>query len=138
TLNDAFGQRQVSNIYKGINQYHVVLEVLPQYQRDPQTLSNIYAASDTGKLVPLSAFAHFEPSTSALTVNHQGVFPAITLSFNLAPGGSLGPAVEKIEAVQREVNMPPTVHGTFQGSAHDFQDSLPSEPLLILSALAAV
>ena len=138
TLNDAFGQRQVSNIYKGINQYHVVLEVLPQYQRDPQTLSNIYAASNTGKLVPLSAFAHFEPSTSALTVNHQGIFPAITLSFNLAPGGSLGPAVEKIEAVQRELNMPPTVHGTFQGTAQAFQDSLSSEPLLILSALAAV
>jgi multidrug efflux pump len=138
TLNDAFGQRQVSNIYLGINQYHVVLEVLPQYQRDPQTLSNIYAASNTGKLVPLSAFAHFEPSTSALTVNHQGIFPAITLSFNLAPGGSLGPAVEKIEGVQRELNMPPTVHGTFQGSAQAFQDSLSSEPLLILSALAAV
>jgi multidrug efflux pump len=138
TLNDAFGQRQVSNIYQGINQYHVVLEVLPQYQRDPQTLSNIYAASNTGKLVPLSAFAHFEPSTSALTVNHQGIFPAITLSFNLAPGGSLGPAVEKIEGVQRELNMPPTVHGTFQGSAQAFQDSLSSEPLLILSALAAV
>jgi multidrug efflux pump len=138
TLNDAFGQRQVSNIYKGINQYHVVLEVLPQYQRDPQTLSNIYAASKTGKLVPLSAFAHFEPSTSALTVNHQGIFPAITLSFNLAPGGSLGPAVEKIEGVQRELNMPPTVHGTFQGTAQAFQDSLSSEPLLILSALAAV
>jgi multidrug efflux pump len=138
TLNDAFGQRQVSNIYKGINQYHVVLEVLPQYQRDPQTLSNIYAASNAGKLVPLSAFAHFEPSTSALTVNHQGIFPAITLSFNLAPGGSLGPAVEKIEGVQRELNMPPTVHGTFQGTAQAFQDSLSSEPLLILSALAAV
>ena len=138
TLNDAFGQRQVSNIYKGINQYHVVLEVLPQYQRDPQTLSNIYAASNTGKLVPLTAFAHFEPSTSALTVNHQGIFPAITLSFNLAPGGSLGPAVEKIEGVQRELNMPPTVHGTFQGTAQAFQDSLSSEPLLILSALAAV
>jgi multidrug efflux pump len=138
TLNDAFGQRQVSNIYKGINQYHVVLEVLPQYQRDPQTLSNIYAASRTGKLVPVSAFAHFDPGNTALTVNHQGIFPAITLSFNLAPGGSLGPAVEQIEAVKRDMNMPPTVHGTFQGTAQAFQDSLSSEPLLILSALAAV
>jgi multidrug efflux pump len=138
TLNDAFGQRQVSNIYKGINQYHVVLEVLPQYQRDPQTLSNIYAASRTGKLVPVSAFAHFDPGNTALTVNHQGIFPAITLSFNLAPGGSLGPAVEQIEAVKRDLNMPPTVHGTFQGTAQAFQDSLSSEPLLILSALAAV
>ncbi len=138
TLNDAFGQRQVSNIYKGINQYHVVLEVLPQFQRTPDTLSNIYASSNTGKMVPISAFAHFEPSNSALTINHQGIFPAITLSFNLAPGGSLGPAVEKIEAVQRELDMPPTVHGTFQGTAQAFQDSLSSEPLLILSALAAV
>ncbi len=138
TLNDAFGQRQVSNIYKGINQYHVVLEVLPQYQRDPQTLSNIYAASRTGKLVPVSAFAHFDPGNTALTVNHQGIFPAITLSFNLAPGGSLGPAVEQIEAVKRDLNMAPTVHGTFQGTAQAFQDSLSSEPLLILSALAAV
>jgi multidrug efflux pump len=138
TLNDAFGQRQVSNIYKGNNQYHVVLEVLPEFQRNPETLANIYAASSTGKLVPLSSFAHFEPSNSALTINHQGIFPAITLSFNLAPGGSLGPAVEQIQAVQREMNMPPSVHGTFQGTAQAFQDSLSSEPLLIISALAAV
>jgi multidrug efflux pump len=138
TLNDAFGQRQVSNIYKGINQYHVVLEVLPQYQRTPETLSNIYASSSTGKLIPISAFAHFEPSSTALTINHQGIFPAITLAFNLAPGASLGPAVEEIQTAQRELNMPPTVHGTFQGTAQAFQDSLSSEPLLILSALAAV
>jgi multidrug efflux pump len=138
TLNDAFGQRQVSNIYQGINQYHVVLEVLPQYQRTPETLSNIYASSSTGKLIPISAFAHFEPSSTALTINHQGIFPAITLAFNLGPGASLGPAVEEIQAAQRELNMPPTVHGTFQGTAQAFQDSLSSEPLLILSALAAV
>jgi multidrug efflux pump len=138
TLNDAFGQRQVSNIYKGINQYHVVLEVLPEFQRNPETLHVIYAASSSGKLIPLSAFAHFQPANSALTVNHQGIFPAITLSFNLAPGASLGPAVEHIQAAQRELDMPPTVHGTFQGTAQAFQDSLSSEPLLILSALAAV
>ncbi len=138
TLNDAFGQRQVSNIYQGINQYHVVLEVLPQFQRAPETLGNIYAASSTGKLIPLSAFAHFEPASSALTVNHQGIFPAITISFNLEPGASLGPSVEKIAAVQLALGMPPTVHGTFQGTAQAFQDSLSSEPLLILSALAAV
>jgi multidrug efflux pump len=138
TLNDAFGQRQVSNIYKGINQYHVVLEVLPEFQRNPETLHVIYAASNSGKLIPLSAFAHFQPANSALTVNHQGIFPAITLSFNLAPGASLGPAVEHIQAAQRELDMPPTVHGTFQGTAQAFQDSLSSEPLLILSALAAV
>jgi hydrophobe/amphiphile efflux-1 (HAE1) family protein len=138
TLNDAFGQRQVSNIYEGINQYHVVLEVLPEFQRAPESLANTYAASAGGKLIPLSAFAHFQPGFSALTVNHQGIFPAITLSFNLAPGGSLGPAVEKIQAVQESMNMPPTVHGTFQGTAQAFQDSLSSEPLLIVSALAAV
>ncbi len=138
TLNDAFGQRQVSNIYQGINQYHVVLEVLPQFQRTPETLGNIYAASSGGKLIPLNAFAHFEPSNSALTVNHQGIFPAITLSFNLEPGASLGPAVEKIQAEQLALGMPPTVHGTFQGTAQAFQDSLSSEPLLILSALVAV
>jgi multidrug efflux pump len=138
TLNDAFGQRQVSNIYKGINQYHVVLEVLPEFQRTPETLQTIYAASNTGTMVPLSAFSHFQRTNSALTVNHQGIFPAITLSFNLAPGASLGPAVEKIEAAQRELSMPPNVHGTFQGTAQAFQDSLSSEPLLILSALVAV
>jgi multidrug efflux pump len=138
TLNDAFGQRQVSNIYKGINQYHVVLEVLPEFQLSPQTLQTVYASSSSGKLIPLSAFAHFEPSKTALTVNHQGIFPAITISFNLAPGGSLGPAVEKIEAEQLALHMPPTVHGMFQGTAQAFQDSLSSEGLLILSALAAV
>ncbi len=138
TLNDAFGQRQVSNIYKGINQYHVVLEVQPQYLRDPETLKNIYAASNTGKLIPLSSFSHFEPAKSALTVNHQGIFPAITLSFNLAPGGSLGPAVEQIERAKAEMRMPPTVHGMFQGTAQAFQDSLSTEGLLIISALAAV
>ena len=138
TLNDAFGQRQVSNIYKGINQYHVVLEVLPQFQRTPETLSAIYTSSSNGKMIPISAFAHFEPSFGALTVNHQGIFPAITLSFNLAPGASLGPAVEQIQAAQLELGMPPTVHGTFQGTAQAFQDSLSSEGLLIVSALAAV
>jgi multidrug efflux pump len=138
TLNDAFGQRQVSNIYKGINQYHVVLEVLPGFQRTPETLGNIYTASRSGKLIPLSAFTQFRPAFSPLTVNHQGIFPAITLSFNLEPGASLGPAVEKIQAAQAEMNMPPTVHGTFQGTAQAFQDSLSSQPLLILSALAAV
>jgi multidrug efflux pump len=138
TLGDAFGQRQVSNIYKGLNQYHVVLEVAPELQQGPQALTLIYVPSNTGKLVPLSAFAHYEPSNTALSVNHQGVFPAITLSFNLAPGASLGPAVEHIQAAQRELGIPSTVHTTFQGTAQAFQDSLSSEPILILTALAAV
>jgi len=138
TLGDAFGQRQVSNIYKGLNQYHVVLEVAPEFQQSPEALKSIYVPSKSGKLVPLSAFAHYEPSNTALSVNHQGIFPAITLSFNLAPGASLGPAVEHIEAARREIRVPNTVHATFQGTAQAFQDSLSNQPVLILTALAAV
>jgi multidrug efflux pump len=138
TLGDAFGQRQVSNIYKGLNQYHVVMEVMPAAQQSPEALKSIYAPSKSGKLVPLSAFAHYEATNTALTVNHQGVFPAITLSFNLAPGASLGPAVDHIEQARREIGVPSTVHATFQGTAQAFQDSLSNQPLLILTALAAV
>jgi multidrug efflux pump len=138
TLDDAFGQRQVSNIYKGLNQYHVVMEVTPELQAGPEALSQLYVPSNTGRLIPLSAFARYEPSNTPLSVNHQGIFPAITLSFNLAPGASLGPAVEHIQAAQRELGIPSTVHATFQGSAQAFQDSLSSEPVLILTALAAV
>jgi multidrug efflux pump len=138
TLSDAFGQRQVSNIYKGLNQYHVVLEVAPQFQPGPEVLQSVYVPSSSGKLVPLSAFAHFEHSNTALSVNHQGIFPAITLSFNLAPGASLGPAVEHIQAAQRELKVPATVHATFQGTAQAFQDSLSGQLVLIITALAAV
>src|SRR5207253_2035210 len=138
TLGDAFGQRQVSNIYKGLNQYHVVLEVAPEMQRSPEALKSIYVPSNSGKLVPLSAFAHYEPSNTALSVNHQGIFPAITLSFNLAPGASLGPAVDHIEAARRELKVPNTVHATFQGTAQAFQDSLTNQKVLIITALAAV
>ncbi len=138
TLNDAFGQRQVSVMYEGINQYYVVMEVLPEFQQHPDYLSQVYVASSTGKLIPLSAFSHFAPSNSPLTVNHQGVFPAITLSFNLAPNASLGDAVRDIQTVQRQIAMPATIHATFQGTAQAFQDSLSSEPVLILAALATV
>ena len=138
TLGDAFGQRQVSNIYKGLNQYHVVLEVAPEHQQSPDALKSIYVPSKSGKLVPLSAFAHYEPTNTALSVNHQGIFPAITLSFNLAPGASLGPAVDHIEQARRELGVPGTVHATFQGTAQAFQDSLSNQPILILTALAAV
>ncbi len=138
TLGDAFGQRQVSNIYKGLNQYHVVMEVAPEFQQSPEALKSIYVPSKSGKLVPLSAFAHYEPSNTALSVNHQGIFPAITLSFNLAPGASLGPAVEHIEQARREIRVPNTVHATFQGTAQAFQDSLSNQPVLIITALAAV
>jgi multidrug efflux pump len=138
TLSDAFGQRQVSNIYKGLNQYHVVLEVAPEFQPGPAALESVYVPSSTGKLVPLSAFAHYEHSNSALSVNHQGIFPAITLSFNLAPGASLGPAVLHIQAAQRELGVPSSVHATFQGTAQAYQDSRANQPVLILTALAAV
>jgi multidrug efflux pump len=138
TLNDAFGQRQVSNIYMGINQYHVVLEVDPKFLQNPQALKSIYVNSNASKMVPLSAVSHYQPSNTPITVNHTGIFPSITLSFNLAPGASLGTAVDDVLAAERELNMPDTVRGTFQGTAQAFQQSLSSEPYLILAALAAV
>ena len=138
TLNDAFGQRQVSNIYKGLNQYHVVMEVAPEFQQDPHALERVYVPSKSGKLVPLSAFAHYERSSTALSVNHQGVFPAITLSFNLAPNASLGPAVQHITQATREIGVPNSVHATFQGTAQAFQDSLSNQLVLVITALAAV
>jgi multidrug efflux pump len=138
TLSDAFGQRQVSTIYKGLNQYHVVLEVMPSAQQDPGALKSIYVPAVGGNLVPLSAFAHYEPSNTALSVNHQGIFPAITLSFNLAPGASLGPAVQHIEAATHEIGVPATVHATFQGTAQAFQDSRASQLFLVITALVAV
>jgi multidrug efflux pump len=138
TLNDAFGQRQVSTMYKGLNQYHVVLEVSPEFGQSPSALRDVYVRSSSGGLVPLAALAHYETRAAALAVNHQGQFPSITLSFNLAPGASLGDAVERIQAAQREIGMPADVHGSFQGTAQAFQASLASQPLLILSALVVV
>ncbi len=138
TLNDAFGQRQVSNIYKGLNQYHVVLEVSPQFRQDPTALEHIYVSSNSGTLIPLSAFTHYEPSQLSLVVNHQGQFPSITLSFALALDASLDKAVNEITAAAREIGMPPTVHAAFSGTAQAFQDSLSTQPVLILTALAAV
>ena len=137
-LGDSFGQRQVSNIYKGLNQYHVVLEVAPEFQQNPDALKLIYVPSSSGKLVPLSSFAHYEHSNTSLSVNHQGIFPSITLSFNLAPGASLGPAVEHVEEARRQLGVPNTVHATFQGTAQAFQDSLSNQLVLILAALGAV
>jgi multidrug efflux pump len=138
TLNDAFGQRQVSNIYKGLNQYHVVLEVAPEFRQNPSALNDIYVMSNSGKLVPLSTFAHYEPSMLSLAVNHQGQFPSITLSFNLAPGASLDTAVKDIHSAEREIGLPANVHGSFSGTAQAFEDSRSSQPILILTALAAV
>jgi multidrug efflux pump len=138
TLNDAFGQRQVSTMYRGLNQYHVVLEVAPPFWQSPSALNDIYVPSTSGPLVPLGAFAHYEDANTALNVNHQGQFPSVTISFNLAPGASLGQAVLDIERAQRTLGMPADVRGSFSGTAQAFQDSASSQPILILAALAAV
>jgi len=137
-LYDAFGQRQISTIYRQLNQYRVVLEVDPQYQQTPDALKSVYVITNSGAQVPLSSFAHFGPSTTSLAVAHQGQFPAVTISFNLNPGASLGEATRVIEEAQRNMRMPGTIHGTFQGAAAAFQDSLSSQPLLFLAALTAV
>jgi multidrug efflux pump len=138
TLYDAFGQRQVSTIFTQLNQYHVVLEVAQDFQQNPEALKNIYVRSSTGQQVPLSAFTRFEPGTSSLVINHQGQFPVVTISFNLAPGASLGGATDAIEKAREEIGMPPSVQATFQGTAAAFLRSVSNEPLLILAALITV
>jgi len=137
-LYDAFGQRQVSTMYRPLNQYHVVMEVAPQFQQTPEALQNIYLRSTSGTAVPLAAFTHYEPSNTPLAVNHQGQVPSVTISFNLAPGVSLGQATQAIENAQRSIGFPATVEASFQGTAAAFQDSLSSEPMLILTALVTV
>src|SRR5262249_40724119 len=138
TLYDAFGQRQVSTIFTQLNQYHVVLEVDPRYQQDPETLKSIYVKSASGSQVPLSAFSRFATRTAPLAVNHQGQFSSVTLSFNLAPGVSLGHAVRAIQGVERQIGLPPSIRPSFQGTAQAFQASLSTQPLLILAALITV
>jgi multidrug efflux pump len=138
TLYDAFGQRQVSTIFTQLNQYHVVLEVDPQFQQDPESLKNIYVKSSNGTQVPLSAFTRFDPGATALSLNHQGQFPVVTLSFNLAPGAALGDAVNAVDRAKQELNMPPSLQATFQGTAAAFLRSLSNEPILILAAVVTV
>jgi multidrug efflux pump len=138
TLYDAFGQRQVSTMYKQLNQYHVVLEVGSDFWQNPDGLKYIYVRSANRTLVPLSAFTHYAPSNAPLTVNHQGLFPAITISFNLTPGTALGDAVTAVERATREIGLPAAIRGSFQGTAQAFQDSLQSQPVLIAAALVAV
>ena len=138
TLYDAFGQRQVSTIFTQLNQYRVILEVRPEDQQDPRALDRIYLKSQTGESVPLSAIAHFEQGTSPLAISHQGQFPSGTISFNLAPGGALGDAVDAIRKAEAEIGLPPGVRPAFAGTAQAFQESLASEPLLILAALVTV
>jgi multidrug efflux pump len=138
TLYDAFGQRQVSTIFTQLNQYHVVLEVKPEFQQNPGILSDLYVSSANGTRVPLSAFTHFEPAAAALAINHQGQFPVVTLSFNLARGVALGDAVQAIQQAERDIGLPASIQASFQGTARAFQTSLANEPLLILAALVTV
>jgi multidrug efflux pump len=137
-LYDAFGQRQISTLFTQLNQYHVVLETLPDFQRNPSKLNDIYVLSTSGTAVPLSAFTHFESGTEPLSINHQGQFPAVTISFNLAPGVALGEATKAIENEQKKLGMPLSMQASFQGTAQAFIASLANEPLLILAAIVTV
>jgi multidrug efflux pump len=136
-LYDAFGEREVATTYTSVNQYYVVMEVAPEFWQSPTALRDVYV-SVNGSAIPLSTFAHFAPSTAPMVVNHSGVFPSVTISFNLNPGVSLGDAVGLINQAQRDTNMPTTITGSFSGTALAFGQSLASEPLLIGAALAAV
>ena len=138
TLYDAFGQRQVSTIFTQLNQYHVVLEVDPTFQQNPDALKQIFVHSSNGTQVPLSAFTQFSSEPTPIAVNHQGQFPVVTLSFNLAEGVSLGQAVDAIKTAQQDIGLPPSIHAGFQGTAQAFQASLANEPVLILAALLTV
>jgi multidrug efflux pump len=142
TLNDAFGQRLVSTIYEPLNQYRVVMEAAPQYLQSPDSLSNFYVTTGTGsgiREIPFSAFSHYRPSNAPLAVNHQGQFAASTISFNLPPGVSLSQASGAINnAMKNMTELPGSIYGSFQGTAKAFQDSLKSQPWLILAALVTV
>ena len=137
-LYDAFGQRQVSTLFTQLNQYHVILETLPDFQKNPSKLENIYVRSSGGGSVPLSAFTRFESGVGPLSINHQGQFPAVTISFNLAPRVALGEATAAIEKATRESGLPMSVQAEFQGTARAFQASLKNEPILILAAIITV
>jgi len=128
----------VARIYTTLNQYYVILEVDPGYQLGPNALSRIYAKSASGAMVPFSQFASVRPSVAALAINHQGQFPSVTLSFNLAPGSTIGEAVAAIRKTAADLRMPPSIATSFQGNAQAFQSSLSSTPILILAALVAV
>jgi multidrug efflux pump len=138
TLYDAFGQRQISTIYAQANQYRVILEADPQYQRDPSALAKLYVKSQTGQEVPLGAFHTVQRMTASLSINHQAQFPAVTISFNLADGASLGEAVQAVSAAERAIGLPSTVVGSYSGDAAEFAKSLAGEPWLILAATVAI
>jgi multidrug efflux pump len=138
TLYDAFGQRQVSTMYTSLNQYHIIMEAAPQFWHDPNFLKNIWVRSPSGSEVPLDTFAKFAPETAPLAIAHQGLFPAVTISFNLGVGVALGQAVDEIQAKALKIGLPRTIQTGFAGTAQAYQQSLGSEPLLIATALAAV
>ncbi|HXT57207.1 MAG TPA: efflux RND transporter permease subunit, partial [Pirellulales bacterium] len=138
TLYDAFGQRQVSTMYRPLNQYRVVMEVEPAFWQNPDALRHIYVRGANGAQVPLSALYRYSSNTTPLSVNHSGQFPSVTFSFNLEPGTSLGDVVPRIEDAAKELGLPESIQGSFQGTAQAFQDSLRNQPLLILAALVTV
>ena len=138
TLYDAFGQRQVSTMYTPLNQYHVVMEAAPNYRQTPQSLQDIYVRAANGSQVPLAAIARYTPNTAPLSVNHQGLFPAATISFNLKPGVALGDAVNEITQAASEIGLPPTIETMFTGTAEAYRQSLANEPVLIAAALVTV
>jgi multidrug efflux pump len=138
TLNDLFGQRQVSVIYNPLNQYWVVMEAAPRYWQNADSLGDIYVGTTTDTQVPLATFSHYETTNTPLVVNHQGQFTASTISFNLPPGLALSEATNAINDALRHIGVPSSVHGSFQGTARAFQASLATQPVLILAALLAV
>ncbi|MBV8780309.1 MAG: efflux RND transporter permease subunit, partial [Phycisphaerae bacterium] len=138
TLYDAFGQRQISTMFTQLNQYRVVMDVMARLQRNPRSLDQIFIHTNNKGTVPLSAFTHYEQSLVPLVVNHQGQFPAVTISFNVAPGASLGDAVRAINSAGAEIGMPPSVQTSFEGTARAFQSSLSNEWVLIIAALVTV
>jgi multidrug efflux pump len=138
TLNDAFGQRQVSTIYNPLNQYRVVMEAAPEFWQSPETLNNVYVSTPGGAQVPLSAFSRYGPTNTPLAVNHQAQFAASTISFNLPPGVSLSDVTRAVQDALDRIGLPTSVHGSFQGTARAFQATIDSQPLLILTALLAV
>ena len=138
TLYDAFGQAQVSTTYTSLNQYHVVLEAAPEFWQNPTTLRDFYVSASNGTVVPLDALARYQQTTAPLAVNHQGQFPSVTVSFNLAPGMALSDASREIDNLENTLGMPSSVRGTYSGTLQAFQSSLSTEPMLLITALLAV
>jgi hydrophobe/amphiphile efflux-1 (HAE1) family protein len=138
TLYDAFGQRHIARIYTALNEYYVILEVNPQYQLGPNALQRIYVLSQSNTMTPLSQIASLIPSATPVVINHQGQYPSVTLSFNLAPGATIGAAVSAVQRATADLHLPPSIATSFQGNAQAFQSSLSTTPPLILAALFAV